>query len=305
MLLAIEIGGTKLQLALGTPDGAVARSWRAAIDPAGGAAGILAQVAAGAAELGGPFDAIGVGFGGPVEASMGVVVTSHQVPGWDGFPLAGWCRTRLGAPAVVVNDCDAAGLAEAALGAGAGRSPVFYVTLGSGVGGALVIGGAVYGGAGRGAAEVGHLVVTAGGGRGTVESFASGWAISRRAGLSDGRAVLAGCRRGEPAALSAIAAAVEALAEGLSAVVTLLCPRVVVVGGGVASFGEEFLFGPLRRELATRTFAPFAGLTELVPAALGEAVVLRGALLLAGAPVPERGASALRVCRTQGADTEG
>ncbi len=291
MILAIEVGGTKLQLALGTADSRIEREWRAAIDPAGGAAGILAQIERGAAQFGAAgIEAVGVGFGGPVESGAGVVVTSHQVPGWDGFPLAEWCRTRFGAPAVVANDCDAAGLAEATLGAGAGRSPVFYVTLGSGVGGALVVDGAVYGGAGRGAAEVGHLVVTANEERGTVESFASGWAVARRAGLSDGQAVLSACRRGEPAALAAIGAAVEALADGLSHVVTLLCPRGGVVGGGAANFGEEFLFGPLRRELAARTFPPFAGLTEIVPAALGERVVLHGALLLAGDRVPERGA---------------
>ena len=283
MLLAIEIGGTKLQLALGTPGGAIRREWRAAIDPASGAAGILAQIEAGAAELGAAgVGAVGVGFGGPIGSDAGVVVTSHQVPGWDGFPLAEWCRTHFGAPAVVANDCDAAGLAEATLGAGAGASPVFYVTLGSGVGGALVIDGAVYDGAGRGAAEVGHLVVTANGGRGTVESFASGWAVARRANLPDGEAVLGACRRGEAPALAAIGAAVEALAEGLTHVVTLLCPRVVVVGGGAANFGEAFLFGPLRRELAARAFPPFAGLTDVVPAALGERVVLHGALLLAG-----------------------
>jgi glucokinase len=86
-----------------------------------------------------------------------VATKSHQVAGWDSFPLAAWCRESLGKPTVIGNDCDVAALAEARLGAGRGAASVFYVTVGTGIGGGLVVGGKLFG-AGRPAiAEIGHL----------------------------------------------------------------------------------------------------------------------------------------------------
>ena len=288
MYLGIEIGGTKLQLALGPGDGTLVGLWRTRVDPASRAPGIRDAIEAGVPALlataGVPRDhlrGVGVGFGGPVDLATRSVVKSHQVTGWDGFALGEWCEATIGVPAVVANDAAAAGLAEALFGAGRGVSPLFYVTAGSGVGGALVIDGDIYTGAGRGAAEVGHLPATVGGETATVEAFASGWAIARRAGMASGEDAAAAARRGEPRAKAAVAAAVEALAAGLTQVILLVCPRRVVVGGGVGLMGDDLLFDPLRAAVAGRTFPPFAGLTDIVPAALGEAVVPHGALALA------------------------
>ena len=281
MLLGVEIGGTKLQLALAChgAGGELARVWRAAIDPAAGAAGVIASIEVGLAELATPVEAVGVGFGGPVEA--GRVLASHQVGGWAGFALADWFTAKLGVPCAVGNDADVAALAESCYGAGRGFDPCFYVTAGSGVGGGLVLGGQNFVGAGRGAGEIGHLVVSVRGESGSVESFASGWAIARRAAAASGQEAVSRAVAGEAGAGRAINDAVEALARGLAAVMTIVCPRRIVFGGGVSLMPANLVLDPLRARLAELTFAPFTGLTEVVPAALGELAVPIGAVELA------------------------
>src|SRR5947209_12450235 len=164
MYLGIEIGGTKLQLGLGAGDGALAALWRGGVNPAEGAEGIRRQIVQAVPDLlsqagiaRSRLQGVGIGFGGPVDDATRTVIKSHQIEGWDNFPLADWIGELVGLPAVLGNDADVAGLAEALFGAGKGYSPVFYITIGSGIGGGLVINGAVYRGIGRGAAEIGHL----------------------------------------------------------------------------------------------------------------------------------------------------
>ncbi len=108
------------------------------------------------------------------------MVKSHQIAGWDDFPLAQWFEQKLGVPAVVANDADTAGLAEALHGAGRGADPVLYVTVGSGIGGGLILHGEIYRGHGLAACEIGHLRPgpNAVDPSDTVESLASGWAIA-------------------------------------------------------------------------------------------------------------------------------
>ena len=120
MYLGIEIGGTKLQLGLGDGSGSeLAALERCDVDARRGAAGILEQIESVAAGLLQKHDIqrIGIGFGGPVDSAAGVVTKSHQIAGWEGFPVVRWCRESLGKPAVLGNDCDSAALAEAQFGA--------------------------------------------------------------------------------------------------------------------------------------------------------------------------------------------
>jgi glucokinase len=160
MFLGIEIGGTKLQLGVGSGDGGEFAAFaRHDIDIARGAPGILEQIEKSATALGQKhkIERIGIGFGGPIDATRGIVTKSHQVAGWDHFPLARWCEEALGIPTVLGNDCDVASLAEARFGAGKGAGSVFYVTVGTGVGGGLVIGGKLHGTGRPAVAEIGHL----------------------------------------------------------------------------------------------------------------------------------------------------
>jgi glucokinase len=287
MYLGIEIGGTKLQLGVGPGDGTLRALWRGGVDAAAGADGIRRQIVTAIPELlanaglnRGDLKAVGVGFGGPVDDATRSVIKSHQVAGWDNFPLADWLTEQTGLPAALGNDADVAGLAEAHYGAGKGLSPIFYITIGSGIGGGLIIDGKIYRGTGKGAAEVGHLRMATPDGPRTLESVASGWAIDRAAGRA-GAEVATAAARGDAAARAVIDTACDHLAEAICHVIALLCPRRVVIGGGVSLMGEGVFFGPLWQKVATRVFKPFAGCYDILPAALGEEVVVHGALALA------------------------
>jgi glucokinase len=305
--LGVEIGGTKLQLGIGDGAGAIAALWRGQVVPAEGAEGIRRQILGavpdlltraglGKAQLRG----IGVGFGGPVDDATRSVIKSHQIAGWDQFPLGDWIGEALGLPAVLGNDADVAGLAEASFGAGRGLSPVFYVTLGSGIGGGLIIDGAIHRGVGKGAAEIGHLRLWHEGRWDVLEHFASGWAIDRkvrelaRSGILansplgrhpqpealTARDVGEAAAKGDAAAAAILDGATMCLAQAFCQVIALVCPRRFVVGGGLSLIGEP-LFAPLRRHVAEMVFKPFAECFDIVPASLGEEVVVQGALALA------------------------
>jgi glucokinase len=310
--LGIEIGGTKLQIGIGPDDGRLRGLWRATVDVSAGPEGIRRQIAAAVPQLlagsGISRDQLrgaGIGFGGPIDDTTRTVIKSHQIAGWDDFPLGDWVSEVVGVPAVLGNDADVAGLAEALHGAGKGLSPIFYITIGSGIGGGLIVDGEIYRGVGKGAAEIGHLRVLARSDAGCLgvehrplEEVASGWGIERsvrrsanpvamRSPLLTGSDEITVKRIGEAAAggdeyaLGLLTVAWIRLAEAICHVIALLCPRRIVIGGGVSLLGEQLLFAPLRRLVAERVFAPFAGLTDIVPAALGEEVVVHGAIALA------------------------
>ena len=307
--LGIEIGGTKLQLALGSGDGTIVAIERRVIRPEAGAKGLLDQISEAHASLLSASKlrpvAVGIGFGGPVDVDRGVILRSHQVEGWEGFELADWARRTLDIPLVAVqNDADTAGLGEARFGAGQGLSPIFYVTIGSGIGGGLILDGRIYRGSGIGASEIGHLWVDdpASEPR-TLESIASGWSIGEagRVAFSEGPArgaleemaggnrgrvdapsVARAAERGDPRAIAILARATRAMGRSLAHMATLLAPRRIIMGGGVSLLGEALWLRPIREELRTRLFPPFQGTFDLVPALLGEEVVLHGALSLAG-----------------------
>jgi len=290
MFAGIEIGGTKLQLALGPGHGKLLHLWRGTVDVERGGEGILDQIKKAypsllkaAKKKPGDIRAIGIGFGGPTDDATRSVVKSHHIAGWENFPICSHLEAELGSPCVLGNDADVAGLAEATKGAGRGRSPVFYITVGSGIGGGLIVDWAIYRGVGRGAAEIGHVRPY---GEGILEDYSSGWGIARQyAELSknarDTKEIVQLARRGDRAARQVIDDATQALGEAICTVIKLLCPKVIVIGGGVSLMGEDFFFEPIRRYVVERGMEAFAGLTEIVPAALGEEVVLHGAIELA------------------------
>lgn len=314
MFLGIEIGGTKLQLALGEGNGTFLSFQRGTVDPARGGEGIRERILKAVPELlsqagieRSRIARCGIGFGGPIDDATQTVIISHQIEGWVDFPLARWLEESLGIPCVLGNDADVAGLAEATHGAGKGLSPIFYMTIGSGIGGGLIVDGQMFRGVGRGAAEVGHLRILDNryGGDNEfhpLEHLASGWGIGayartliekhpeghsflRRLGVPlekvDASLVAVAARNDDALAQMILLETTRCLAEAIRTVIVLLCPKRVVIGGGVSLIGERHLFQPLRRRLEEIAFAPFAGLTEIVPATLGEEVVVHGAIELA------------------------
>jgi glucokinase len=326
MFLGIEIGGTKLQLGVGPGDGTLAELWRDTVDVTAGPEGIRRQITGAVPELlakcnlsKSDLKGVGIGFGGPVDDATRTVIKSHQIEGWDNFPLADWISELVGLPAVLGNDADCGGLAEALFGAGKGLSPIFYITIGSGIGGGLIINGEIYRGCGRGAAEIGHLRVHLDGlwwgdadpfdGGMPIEGWAylplekvaSGWAIGNEArkrllienpartmlhlapGEQEHSTTLqvAQCaQQGDQFAWSILKQSWACLAEGICHILALTCPCRIVIGGGVSLMGEKLLFEPLRKLVAERVFKPFADCYDIVPAALGEEVVVHGALAL-------------------------
>lgn len=308
--LGIEIGGTKLQLGIGAGDGSDFVAFeRRDVDISQGAPGILVQIEKVGKKLiaDHPVQGIGIGFGGPVDSARGQVIKSHQVSGWDDVPLGRWCKEKLGIPAVLGNDCDCAALAEALFGAGRGSRTVFYVTVGTGIGGGLVIDGTLHGTGRPAVAEIGHLRpgISADTPAATVESYASGPAIveaaERLLETSDDEAAKSELRHsqmesvltakriadlasaGNSIAKSAIFQSICVLGWAIGQAITLTAADVVIVGGGVSLIGEERFFQPLRNEVARYVFPPLANMYRILPAALGEKVVVYGAVALAAA----------------------
>jgi glucokinase len=299
MKLGIEIGGTKLQLVLWDRAGKICERRRLPVDPARGAAGIRHQIEGALPKLlsGRRIARTGVGFGGPVDWKTGKICRSHQIEGWSEFDLGGWLRQLAGAPVVVDNDANVAALGEAMRGAGAGFNPVFYVTLGSGVGGGLVVDGRIYHGAKPGEAEIGHVRLDR---LGTiVEARCSGWAVDARirelrvkepksllAGLigekvgGEARHLAAAWQQGDAAAKRLLQETAEDLAFGLSHVVHLFHPEIIVLGGGLSGVGAP-LRASVESALRPFTMEAFAPGPTIALAALGEDAVPTGALELA------------------------
>lgn len=312
MYLGIEIGGTKLQIGLGPGDGTLRALWRGGVDVARGGEGIREQIQREvpaflqhAKLVHQEVRGVGVGFGGPVDDADQTVIKSHQVEGWDHYPLARWLTGFLHLPVALGNDADVAGLAEALFGAGREQSPIFYITIGSGIGGGFIIDGKIHRGIGKGAAEIGHLRMAQWTATGmsycTLEAVASGWSLERTArqrapvredaqaliALAGGHELIlarhigAAAAEGDTFSWEILRPAWENLAEAICQVIALLCPRCIVIGGGVALMGEAVLFEPLRALVAERVFEPFANGYDILPATLGEEVVVHGALALA------------------------
>lgn len=311
-LIGVEIGGTKLQVALGDREGRILDRERGDVDPARGAQGILAWLERATAKIvaGCPADgacvAVGVGFGGPVDSATGQVLVSHQIQGWDGVPLKHWFEARFALPVRVENDANAAGWAEYCLGAGQGTRCFVYCNIGSGIGGALVVDGVLYNGQGLGACEIGHTYIAdwtaeRPGASEKLEHLCSGWSITRRiqswtdldpdsplGRACGGEAARLTCpmladaaRQGDARAVAEIQAIAAGVGRALSNVITLLHPERVALGGGVALMGDVLL-APLAQYLDAHVFGPYRGRYTLVPCALEEDVVTAGALLLAG-----------------------
>ena len=294
--LGIDVGGTSCKLAVLEVDGDRAgpppKLLATAVLPTGpgGPGEVLDRLAAEGARLAaehGPVAAAGAGVPGLFDEASGRTLFLPNLPAaWNGRefgrPLAG----RLGVPTVLINDARAFTLAESRMGAAAGCSTVVCLTLGTGVGGGVVVDGRLrYGPHGR-AGEVGHQVIDPNGprcgcgNRGCVEAFAAGAALSRLGGQDSPQAVFRAAAAGDELAAAAVQAVAWRLAVGIANLVTVLWPERVVVGGGVAAAGERLL-GPLRAAVADATPLVDPASYEIVPAALGPAAGAIGAALWA------------------------
>ncbi|HVK59402.1 MAG TPA: ROK family protein [Candidatus Kapabacteria bacterium] len=299
LYLGVEIGGTKLQVVLGNDHAAIIDRRRFAVDRAAGGAGIRKQIAQALDDYQHKhrISAIGIGFGGPVDWRTGKICLSHHIEGWSNFELSSWMKDLARVPVGVDNDANTAALAEAVAGAGKKSNPVFYVTLGSGVGGGLVVNKEIFHGAIPGEAEIGHVRLDR---NGTIlEKRCSGWAVDERIRQSvaaeqdsllsklvaaspggESRHLAKGIESGDALAKKILNETAEDLAFGLSHVVHLTHPEMIILGGGLSLMGE-LLSNAVRKHLTGFIMDAFKPAPSIKIAALGEDVVPIGALLLA------------------------
>lgn len=306
--IGIEIGGTKTQVGIGTPDGQLlpAGILRRLVVRECGADGILENLLSMVQEVLAThhlnlsdIHKIGIGFGGPIDSARGVILKSFQIDGWTNFPLKEWAERQWGKPVCVENDASTAGLGEYIAGAGRGCSRLFYITLGSGVGGGWIVDGRIDSGQGLGAAEIGHMWVPdpQSGELAELEQICSGWAIGQRARLAaantdslmlemsgsvediDAKVVYRAAEQGDEIACRILNETCQVLGAAISNVVALLHPERIVLGGGVSLMGPLF-WDALQSEFKSRVMPVFAPHVELVPAKLKEDVVVIGALCL-------------------------
>ena len=297
-LLGIEIGGTKLQIVSGNGDDNLLSSHRFVVQRASGAAGIRSQIEATIAEhYKGQIAAIGIGFGGPVNHLTGKIATSFHVDGWSEFPFSEWLSSIAKVPVCIDNDANVAALGEATYGAGKEHSKVLYITVGSGVGGGLIINKTIYHGAIPGEIEIGHIQMDRSGT--TLQDLCSGWAVDEKirksislnpdgllAKLADGKTsgeaifLKEAMAANDQQAINIFEDTTNDLAFGLSHAVHLLHPEVIILGGGLSLLGEQFRAG-IQSKLPRYLMRAFLPGPEIRLAQLKEMAVPVGSLVLA------------------------
>lgn len=296
--MGIEIGGTKLQLVTGTADGKILTKHRFQIDKEQGAKGIRDIIEETVKQnYRAKIAAVGIGFGGPVNWQTGMIATSFHIEGWSDFNFADWLEPIVEAPVFVENDANVAALGEAVCGAGKNYSLVLYVTIGSGIGGGMVIKDEIYHGAIPGEVEIGHLRMNREGD--TFQSLCSGWAIDERIRKLNARkpsgvlAQLTGDRRSGEAAFIKMAIekndvlatqlfeeVIDDLAFGLSHAIHLFHPEILILGGGFSMVGQ-ILESSIQKKIAAYIMKAFHPGPVVRLAKLQELSVPTGALLLA------------------------
>ncbi|KFG02662.1 ROK family transcriptional regulator [Streptomyces scabiei] len=297
-VIALDVGGTGMKAALIGAGGELLHHARLATERERGPDAVVASILDFAAELraygerrfGEPAAAAGVAVPGIVDSGRGIAVYAANL-GWRDVPLRALLAERLGGvPVALGHDVRTGGLAEGRVGAGRGADRFLFVALGTGIAGAIGVDGRVEAGAHGFAGEIGHIVVRPGGipcpcGQyGCLERFASAAAVSQAWAEASGDpgADAADCAKavesGDPRAGAVWQHAVDALADGLVTALTLLDPRTLIIGGGLAEAGET-LFAPLRTAVDHRV--TFQKVPTIVPAALGDTAGCLGAGLMA------------------------
>jgi glucokinase len=249
---------------------------------------------------------IGIAAAGAIDINRGLVGDSPNIPHWHNIPLRDRLIRSLGGPIFVLNDANAAALAEHRLGAGRGLNNMIYITVSTGIGGGMILDGELYQGTDGSAAEIGHMIIKIGGPickcgkRGCFEAMASGTAIARMAqrrlrrgeesimpGLAadnisevTAQTVADAARRGDALALDVIEEAAGNLGIGVANLVNLMNPQMIIIGGGVSRMGD-MLLRPTRRSMKANAIELPARSVRLVRPRLGADAELTGAALYA------------------------
>ncbi len=302
--IGIDLGGTSVKYAVVAADGSIRFGGELPSRADEGADRVLEQLTQGIAacrDFATQEDIVleGVGIGTPgvvSEDGRTVLGGAENIVGWENLSLADRIEAATGMSCRACNDANAMALGESLYGAGRGVTDAVFVTVGTGIGCGMLVGGRLFRGyRGRGM-ELGHITVKcdgepcACGGVGCLEHYASTAALVRRyvdltgCGQADGRMVVARYRAGEAAAVQAMEEHWTYLSHGIASVINLFAPQRVVVGGGISEAGA-FYFDRLREGVRRQAMDVCAAETEIVPAALGNRA---GALGAAGLILEER-----------------
>ncbi len=319
VVLGIDLGGTKILALAATPDGVTLAS-EVAETPARetperiiSAMADTARAAMTNAGLGPEaIAAVGVAAAGAIDSKEGVVIHSPHIGGMSNTPVAAMLAQRLGMRVTIGNDANLAALGEQRYGAGAGASDLVFITISTGIGAGVILGGRLYTGAAGFAGEVGHMTVDARGPYGASrtpgawESLCSGTALARiarerltageRSSMSSAmhdtnqgeltaRDVFAACRSGDVLARSIVENAIVYLGAGLTSIVNLLNPEKIIIGGGLSNEWDAYI-APAVTLMREQSFAGVGRLTPVVPPALGVDAGALGAVALACDTLP-------------------
>jgi glucokinase len=291
-VLGLDIGGTKIAAGVVDAEGKVHGFVTAPSDSesARGVERLFELGRRAIAESGLEVEAVGIGCGGPLDSERGVLIAPLHLPGWKDVAVAELAAAAFDRPAFLDNDGTAGAAGEHRFGAGRGTQAMVYLTISTGVGGGVVIDGAVQRGRSGNGGELGHVTVDwhgrrcrGCGRRGCLEAYCSGTSIAERAveaGMEDGVTaadVAQGARAGDEIAFRVWAETCEALACGLTSIANLFEPEVIVLGGGVVRTGEQLL-APVRTSVAEQMIGPPV---SIVAAASGDAAGVVGAAAIA------------------------
>lgn len=309
----IDIGGTKIALALAARDGTFIEKTRIQTRVADGPRTILERVfkelEAMLGRSGAKLAAIGVGCGGPFDRARGLILSPPSLPGWDEFPLVALLEERFKVKVLLDNDANAAALGEHRYGAGRGLDYLAYMTVSTGIGGAIILRGRLVHGVRDGAGEFGHMTVLPDGplcgcgARGCLEALSSGTAIARRArerlaageesylssleqGELTAQSVASAARAGDTLALKVWYDTIRYLSIGVGNLFNALAPEALIIGGGVSA-ASEFLFEPLREQVRARVHMLPPDRINILQASLGVDSGIHGACILGRSALEE------------------
>jgi len=294
----IDLGGTTIKYAVVDDRGGILFHGSLPTPATAGAEAVAGEIvraanecAAHAAKAGIALDGIGIGSPGVISPDGRTVVGgAENIAGWENVPLADIVTAATGLPVRMDNDANLMALAETMFGAARGASDVVFITVGTGIGGGILIGGKLFGGYRNRGTEIGHTVLVAGGercacgARGCLEHYASTSALVRRfrerkgggADDADGRRIVELYLAGDADAAETMEEHWRFLSEGIRSLVNIFAPQTVVVGGGISEAGE-FYFDKLREYTAAAVMPVCGGHTRIVAAELGNSAGSLGA----------------------------
>lgn len=311
-VIGVDLGGTKILSAIVDEDGGILQRVNVSTEASRGKQRVIRNIKDSIKTLLhrsgiclSDIKAIGIGAPGPIEFKKGMILNPPNLPGWKRVPLGKILEKEMGKKVILENDANAAALGESLFGAAKGVKNFIYVTVSTGIGGGLFLGGELYRGSVGGAGEVGHMVIKTDGpkcgcgGRGCLEAMASGGAMARLAAeraKKNRSSSLLELAHGDPKKITALtvelaarsgdALAAEIIKEigfylgvGMSNLVNIFSPDMIVMGGGVMNLGELIL-KPVRETVRGLALSPARDNVKIVRAALKQDVGVLGAAAL-------------------------